>query len=454
MDKKQLFDDWAPREGYVWTKFAKPALFVHADSVSGRQVYEAEIPWDIRKFRGGGTAIIVDLPGVSSVETGLGLAQSGFRPVPLYNGIHEAKNGGLRDAVDNTAIINALKTGVNALRYIDMHTNAPPVFLLDANRDTPILDTEDVYDNRWNVDLDDMPDAAYMRAQRISKVIVWTDRGIQDDLRPILDSYREAGIHVGTYMNGRTTYEEITPSRADGSRFSYIKDSVSGRETSGKHEAIIEFETKEAVRKFENARFGLLLVVIMAAINLVGMFFVNEEPLLWTAPSIMWLTYLWVIEIVGDVLAVTMTLVYVVLYLLSHKKRHLMLIALFVFGFDVLVFYVYAFYYGILAFTGYSLGYGLVVFTLPLVLLGLLISGAVAYQKVAKMDEGEYIKSLDHIDHPDGDHDGAHFRGRRGRIFRVYRGANYRGYGGYGGTGRGGYGGSGGYSGGYGGFGG
>jgi len=444
MDKKQLFNIWAPREGYVWTKFAKPALFVHTEEARGGRVYEARIPSDIQKFLNNETAIIIDLPGDSGIETGLGLVKEGFRPVPLYNGIHEVKTGGLRSAVDNTAIIDGLVDGARSLEYASIPATATPAFLLDSNRDVKLTDTEGVYDNRWNVDLDDMPDAAYMKQQGISRVIVWTDREVQEDLIPIVNSYLEVGIAIVTYINGHIKIEKRS--------FSYIRDTLSGNDTATGFQ--VAPAMKEAVRKFENARFGLLLIVIMAAINLVGMFFINYEPLLWTAPSIMWLTYLWVSEMAGDVIAVTMTLIYFVLYLSSHKKRNFILIALVLFGLDTLIFFVYAHYYGIDAFTGYSLLYGLIVFSLPVIFFVLLIKGAVAHRELKQVSDAEYVAVLDDIDdYTEPGYHGGHFRPRR-RVFRVYRGANfrranYRGFGGYGGTGRGGYGG-----GGYGGFGG
>jgi len=452
MDQKQIFHTWAPREGYIWTKFAKPALFAHAESAGGRRVYAADIPADMRESNNGKTAFIVDLPGASGVEAGLGLAKIGFRPVPLYNGIHEMKTGGLQSAVDNAPIVNALVDGANTLRYTDIPAKAPPAFLLDADRNVTLPGIESMYDNRWSIDIDDMPDAAYLREQGISSVVIWTDTGIQDDLRPIINRYREAGIDI--LMNGQSMYET--------SRFGYIKDKLSDADTPKQPQ--VSPETKEAVRKFENARFGLLLVVILAAINLIGMFLVNAEPLLWTAPSIMWLTYLWVSEIVGDVLALLLSIAYFVLYVNSHKKRKLMLVALILFGFDALVFYIYAFSYGIAAFTGYSFGYGLVVFSLPVIFLSLLIMGTVAYKKLETVSEADYLTSLDQIDdNLDRGHRGWHMRPRR-RVFRLYRGQNYSyrgyngtgkggygGYSGYGGTGKGGYGG---FKGGYGGFGG
>ena len=441
--KKQLFNTWAPNEGNLWTKFAKPALFVHTENVSVGRIVEAEIPFNIQQLNDGKTAIIVDLPSVAGVEAGLGLAKFGFRPVPLYNGIHQPPNGIFVNAVNNTDIINALVDGADILKDINFSATAPPAFLLDTNRDVELSDIDKkryedryIYDNRWNIDLYDMPTAAYMKEQGISRVVVWTENALQRDLRAITNSYLDAGIEVSTYINGQIV--KILPiSSFDGNERKNIR---------------VSSETKESVRKFENARFGLLLVVILAAINLIGMFLVIGEPFLWTAPSIMWLTYLWVPEIVGDIIAIALSIAYFVLYLSSHKKYKLIVAVAVFFGVDVAVLFVYALWYGLVAYTGYSFMYGVIVFVTPIVLLSMLVSGAKVYKRVEKIDEDEYVATLDRIDGVP-----ANNRGRihpRRRAFRSFRGRHYRGYSGYGGTGRGGYGGSGGYGGYGGGFGG
>lgn len=435
MDKKQLYLNWAPQERYIWTKFAKPALFVHAEDAGGTLVYKANIPQKIQTYNKGKTAIIVDLPGVLSVEIGLGLAGIGFCPVPLYNGIHEANNGGLRNAVDNTAIINALAAGAEILKHTDISANAPPAFLLDANRDEELSESENIYDNRWRLDLDDMPDAAYMQKQGISNIIIWTDREVQGDLESILAGYRNHGIDILIYQHGLLKKEK-----------SNTTDTWS-RQKMGNSPAF-----KEDVRKFENARFCLLLIVILAAFNFTGMFFIRGEPMLWTVPCIMWLTYLWVSEIVGDIIAIIMVITYFALYLMSHKKRSLFLIAAALFALDTAVFYIYAFYYGILAFTGYSLGYGLIVFIPPVIFMNFLIKGTLGYEKIKNISDTEYEICLDDIDGYSNESFTGHPRPRR-RIFRPFRGANYSsynstgGYRGYGGTGIGGYGGKSSYGG-------
>ena len=433
MDNKEVFQTWAPQEGFVWTKFAKPALFAHMEKQKrGRQVYSANIPMDIRELDTRSTALIVDLPGSFGVEVGLGLANNGFRPIPLYNGIHEAQNGDLSPAVDNTAIINALHTGADKLRYAALQAQAPPAFLLDSNRDTNPAFSGALYDNRWNVDIDDMPDPLYLEEQGISRVVVWTEHGIQDDLRTIIRSYQDFGIDLVTYIDGNLEHRVFTSVRTNEPKML----------AEPKMPAFPK-ETTEAVRHFENGRFALLVVVILASINLIGMFLVNEEPFLWTAPTIMWLTYLWVSEIIGDVIAIALTLIYWLLYWQSHKKRGLLQAAALLFGIEVIVLFVYAISYGLAAYTEDSFYYGLIVFVTPVVLLVLLVRGAAAYKTVRKISEIDYEATLDDIDGLGQDNRTSTHLAPRRRVLRSYRGANYRGYGGYGGTGRGGYGGGG-----------
>jgi len=428
MDKKQLFSIWAPKEGIQWTKFAKPALFMHNAETSVRRTFAASIPQSIQRLNGGDTAIIVDLPGASSVEAGLGLARSGFRPVPLYNGVYEKENGGLLHAVDSSAIINALAGGADALQHTNIADNAPPAFLLDAARDTEIFGA-DVYDNRWYLDFDDMPTADYLKSRGISKVLIWSEREMPGDLLPIVGSYQNAGIIIERYVNGQIKTENIA----------FIDTAPTKKP--------ITSNIKDAVRVFENARFALFMAVLLAGVNLVGMFLVYEEPFLWTAPTIMWLTYLWVPEIVGDFIALALSVAYLVLYLTSHKKQRLIVAAVALFGLDVLVLFIYAMWYGLAAYTGYSSLYGAVVFVTPVVLLVMMAKGAKVYRQVENISEHDYITALDKIDGADGK-SVPHLVRRP--IFRPFRGANYRGYRGYGGSGRGGYGG-GGYGGGFGG---
>ena len=418
MNGRELFEVWAPTRHERWTKFAKPALFINMREnwFAGRSFQMPEIPSGMDYLNNETTAVIIDLPGASGVENGLALAKSrGFIPVPLYNVVDEDKIGFLSKMVDNAPIVSALQAGAGILQDNPTADTAPPVFLLDYDRNNEMEDNSGRYDNRWSIDFEDMPDADYMKQSRINRVIVWTAGEIRKDLLPIVESYQNIGIEILTYNDGQLTLLSGTVSSAAATA------------------------AQEHIRKFENARFALLLISGVALVNLFFMFFVRYEPLWWTTPSIMWLTYLWVPEIVGDALAVAFTAVYAALYFLSFRRRNLMMGALAFFGVDAGIFYVYVLYYGI---DEWLAGLGWILLIIPIYCIVLLYRGVTAQISLNDMGHDEYTQALDQLDtrHYGGVVRRRHFRG-------------FRGYGGYGGSGRGGYRGGGyrGYGGGYGG---
>ncbi|MCL2574687.1 MAG: hypothetical protein FWE34_09085 [Defluviitaleaceae bacterium] len=368
MNRKDLFKIWAPTDSAeLWTRFAKPSLFVHIGEFALPKgfIQAPHIPTDVTQLNNGKTAIIVDLPDVASVSTGLGLAKLGFRPIPMFNGIHETKIGGLSHIIDNAPIIDALVSGAEALRYQKINNDAPPAFLLDHNRLKEVHNSDGMFDNRWSIELEDMPDAAFMSASGIDRLIVWTQENMREDLIPVIHSYRDAGIEVLTFSDGKISYpENVAISQAV-----QTATIAATATTSKKEDVYVLISRRDNVGKFETARAGLFLITVMAFLNLFFMFLVWHEPAFWTTPSIMWMTYLWVSEAVGDVIAVAMAVSYLLLYILSQKRRWIMIVALAYFGIDLLVFYIYAFSYGLWAFTGHSALYGIIVFGLPIFFL-------------------------------------------------------------------------------------
>ena len=428
MEGRDLFTRWAPQEGYAWTRYAKPAMFMHPPQDGDAPMYIKPLPQDLAaQITGGRTAVIVDLPGAESVAAGLDLAGVGFRPVPLYNGIHIADfspqhaNGenrpadfspqqavgenrympapGRRNAVDNQPIINALHEAIPALEAATLPAHAPPAFLLDAARNDNLVPSLDFYDNRWSLDLDDMPDFMYLQAQGITRIVIWTDRNIQDDVRRIGERYQSAGIEVFTYI-------QAAP--------------------------VTDAELTEAVRKFEWAKLAVWLMFGMAAVNIIGMFLVRGEPFLWTAPTVMWLTYLWVPESVGDVFALGLAAGYFVLAILLPHRRRLLGVVFAAVALETVILFIYAGWYGFAAYTGYSFLYGLAVFGIPVVVVWVLWRAWRVLPMVVDVEPARYQLIADTFYEP---------RMRTG----------FRGFRGYGGSGYGGYGGS---YGGYGGFGG
>lgn len=395
MEGKDLYAQWAPKAAYTWTRYAKPALFVHAQRLSewgqnmAQSLRPVDIPAELRRLIvNNQTVVIVDLPGVKGIEAGLALARIGIRPIPLYNGIHNEESEVLRNAVDNLPLINALVSGASALDTPALHPESKPAFLLDAERNKNITLTENIYDNRWALETDDMPEAIYLHQQNVTRVVLWTDRAVADDVAQVVKRYQESGIEAFTY-------------------------------TEDPPEASVDIQA--AVDKFELARFAFLAAVVMGFINLANMFIGGVQPLLWTTPCIMWLTYLWLPEELGDMVAVMMSFIYLVVYILTKRRREWILVAAGLFAVDFVVFYIYALWYGIAAYTDYSVLYGIAVFVPPLVVLWLLYGGIRAYKSLRHVSDFVYEGHLHRV------------RGYRGYGGSGYGGYGYGGYGGFGG---------------------
>ena len=433
--RREVFEIWADPAQDRWTRYVKPALFVHPDMPAPSfSIFSTPfLPGAIKASNDVSTAFIIDLPGEESVGAGVALAKERVVPIPLFNGIHETKLGSAEPAVDNAPIITALAEGSSVLKNIRFMSIAPPAFLLDANRDKPEPEVFGKYDNRWELEASDMPDAAYLQAMGIMRLVLWqqTDM-VAQDLVPILDTYARAGIEVLILAGQRgelVSYQvSLMPVDATGA--------ANPAPQADEHLVV-------AATHFEYMRQGLFLIALMAVVNLLFMFSPRVAPILYTTPTIMWLTYLWVPEGVGDLIAILSTIGYVGLYFMTSKHRHWMNIAMGIFAAEVVILFVYALWYGVWAYMGHAAEYGLLVFGFPVMLSIFFIvhhkNGVVG--QVADLGEQVYDTLLQVADQ-------RKHGGDAGLYLRPHR--HFRGFRGYGGSGHGGYRG-GGYSGRYGG---
>ena len=197
MSVEQLFSTWAPPES-PWSAWAKPVLFMHAP-LSATYGEDLRLP-DVEGFpRSRETAVVIDVEGSESVLAGLALAKVGYRPVPLYN---SGVSSGM--IVNMRGIANELTAGGAFLQRLKLRPDAPPVFLLNADRmkstDPALIPGS--YDNRWCVLPQDMPSASYLSAAGISQVLLVADR-VRDDIAHVLCRYQDAGLtlrhmtHIG-----------------------------------------------------------------------------------------------------------------------------------------------------------------------------------------------------------------------------------------------------------------
>jgi hypothetical protein len=205
MNKEEIYSIWAPDES-PWSRWAKPVLFAHLDSALSHTPDTAAIgdvnwappPEDQ-------VALVLDLDGREGVLTGLALAAIGYRLVPLYNAIPSPSGEPLLDpvaggdmvAVNVFPILNALTAGAAQLAKLRLPIHAPPVFLLDANRNGSGLQMRPhEFDNRSISFTTDFPSANFLAFQGIQRVLlVQRDRAEpQSDLAHTLRRWQDAGF--------------------------------------------------------------------------------------------------------------------------------------------------------------------------------------------------------------------------------------------------------------------
>jgi len=178
---------WAP-EGGPWSPWVKPVLF--AQEVSFLQDAAAPIASDAVAHLPAGDSdafVVVDCPGHQSVSVGMALARRGYRPVPLFNGVHAESA-----IVATRPIIASLRREAAELAALGLRIDAPPAFLLDSDRLNG-LPLPGQFDNRWVVVPEDFPSANRLLAAGLRRCIL-LGAGSHPDLPHVLLRYRDAGV--------------------------------------------------------------------------------------------------------------------------------------------------------------------------------------------------------------------------------------------------------------------
>ena len=187
---------WAP-EGAIWSPWTKPVLFTNLRHKGSLPLQTATVDWVSYPDRK--TALIVDLPGADGVAEGLALAELGFRPVALYNGVDGPNMA--KTIVKTRELAQAVFQAAETLSVLRLPFDAPPAFLLDSNRMAGGGKRPGMYDNRWCVFAQDMPSAELLKQRGISRILLHTPY-IQSDLTHILCRYQQAGIAILRTVSG------------------------------------------------------------------------------------------------------------------------------------------------------------------------------------------------------------------------------------------------------------
>ncbi len=206
MNKEEIFSVWAPDDS-PWSPWAKPVLFAHTQ-LSNTPFSEAapDVSWSPPP--GAKVALVLDLPGSLGVLTGLALASRGYRPVPLYNAVPLPHGQPIQDplltrnavaAVNVLPILAALKGSAEKLAELKLPSDAPPAFLLDANRCGDRLNmTPGDFDNRSVSFTTDFPSANFLVSREIQRVRLIQEGNLQpqSDLVHTLRRWQDGGLQL------------------------------------------------------------------------------------------------------------------------------------------------------------------------------------------------------------------------------------------------------------------
>ena len=198
-----VFNIWAPPEN-PWSPWAKPVLFAHLPIASAAAVPLEKPAEDLSWIppADGTTALIFDLPGALGVFVGLEAARRGYQPIPLYTALPspQASTGAPTAACDAHTILSALVAATPSLEGLQLSSNAPPVFLLDADRrsGTGWKAAAGLFDNRTISLTTDFPSASLLLERGVSRVLLvqqfaWRP---QPDLAHTLVLWQQAGIAI------------------------------------------------------------------------------------------------------------------------------------------------------------------------------------------------------------------------------------------------------------------
>lgn len=206
MTNKDIFRIWAP-VGAKWTDWVRPVPFITSeDEIKTYEYFDFSIPsinYINELYKD--TAIIIDIPGYSSVKEGIALSKIGYRPIPLFNGTIEQE--GSTATVNNSSLEIALVWGAYELQKTEIEKDASPVFLLDTNRLNRFKSSLSIFDNSWDIYAQDMPSGEYFLGNGIKKIIVRGEK-IQKDLKLILYKYQQKGIKL-LFTDGYEEAKEI-----------------------------------------------------------------------------------------------------------------------------------------------------------------------------------------------------------------------------------------------------
>jgi hypothetical protein len=190
MTAEELLDLWTP-DHIEWCRWTKPIAFLGDKPQplwnERELVSDVDISW---AGKASDALVVLDLPGVLSVRTGIALAKLGYWPIPLFN----ASQSAAKCTIEMDAIRLELWRSAEALRSAEHRPQSPPVFLLDSQRMAAVAKPGE-FDNRWMTFPQDFPSANLLLARGIRRAILCLERSsVSEDLAHVVRRWQDAGI--------------------------------------------------------------------------------------------------------------------------------------------------------------------------------------------------------------------------------------------------------------------
>jgi hypothetical protein len=209
LNKEEIHQVWAPPQAR-WSRWVKPVLFAFTNAALNdepRSRVSLKLDWLPAP---GPVALVVDLPRDQGIIWGMELAKSGYRPIPLYNALPfppqemmTEPGSRIESTVDVVPILAAICRSTPVLKEIQLSPEAPPAFLLDADRRVARLaSAPGRFDNRSVCFPTDFPSAEFLSVHGIHQaIIVQRSNTVAADLVQALIMWQKSGIQLFRVSN-------------------------------------------------------------------------------------------------------------------------------------------------------------------------------------------------------------------------------------------------------------
>ena len=191
MTGEELYKVYAPPNA-KWVEWVRPVSFVSITSKDFESVtfFEKRNISFLPKYDSR-AAIFVDLPGIASLEVAVSLAEIGYRPIPIFNGVNEQKGALL--LVNNHIVQKGIICAGEFIKNIKLNNDASPAFLVDSSRLNTHRSSETIYDNSYDIYEHDLPSCKYFKDNGIDRIII-VSSAIHRDLKEIFLKYQDDGL--------------------------------------------------------------------------------------------------------------------------------------------------------------------------------------------------------------------------------------------------------------------